>query len=63
MVQVCRGGIQAVMVTGSWERTASGRHRDSGAGWMGGEVSGGLCGGLEGHAKVLGGYNSVDKVE
>ena len=42
--------------------TARGRRRGGGVVWMEGEASWGICGGLEGQAKVIEGWGSVDKV-
>ena len=49
--------------THSWGRTACGRRRVGVIFWMEVEASAGIRGGLEGQARVIGGWSSVDKVE
>ena len=61
LVQILKDSLQIGKGTHYEGRTASSRSRGSGVGWMEGKLYGGLCGGIEEQAKLLGGWSSVDK--
>ena len=63
MVQVLIDSLRRGRGTRSKGRTARGRHRGSGVGWMEDKVFGSLCGGIELNVKVLGGWSILYNVE